>query len=71
MDALIWAGTILSVLGLLGLGYCIVAAMGAKRSGLDEAAMRARLQRLVAWNLGALALSSLGLILVATGLFLS
>ena len=71
MDALIWAGTALALLGLAGLVYCIVAAIRAKRSGIDEAAMRARLQRLVAWNLGALLLSSLGLVVVITGLFLA
>ena len=70
MDLLVWIGTFLSCLGLLGLGFCIIAALRARRSGLDEVAMRARLQRLVAWNMGALLLSTLGLILVVTGLFL-
>ncbi len=70
MDALIWSGTALSILGVAGLAYCIVAAIGAKRSGLSDADLRARLQRLVVWNLGALLLSSLGLVMVITGLFL-
>lgn len=70
MDLLVWIGTFLSCLGLVGLGICIVAALRARRAGLDEDALRARLQRLVAWNMGALLLSTLGLILVVTGLFL-
>lgn len=71
MEALIWAGTLLSVLGLAGLVYCIVSAIRARRSGLDDAALRDRLRGLVAWNLGALLLSTLGLALVATGLILA
>lgn len=71
MDALIWTGTLLSLLGLAGLLYCIVTALRAKRSGLDDAALRDRLRRLVAWNLGALLLSTLGLGVVMMGLLLA
>ena len=70
MDLLIWIGTALSLLGLAGLGYCILAALRARRAGLDDAAMRARLRGLVAWNMGALLLSTLGLMCVAVGLLL-
>ena len=70
MDLLVCIGTILSCLGLLGLGYCIVAAFRARSAGLDEDALRARLQRLVVWNLGALLLSASGLVVVVVGLFL-
>ncbi|RVT85926.1 hypothetical protein DXV76_05865 [Rhodobacteraceae bacterium CCMM004] len=70
MAALIWIGTAVSLAGLAGLVGCILAALKARRAGLDDAAMRARLQRLVAWNMGALGLSVLGLMLVVVGLFL-
>ncbi|QFU08092.1 hypothetical protein PARPLA_02613 [Rhodobacteraceae bacterium THAF1] len=70
MQLLIWIGVILSLLGLCGLIYCIVTAMRAKRAGLSDEEMRDRLRGLVAWNLGALLLSSLGLIMVAVGLLL-
>ena len=70
MQSLVWIGVVLSLLGLLGLGYCILAALRAKRAGLSDDAMRARLQGLVAWNLGALLLSALGLMMVAVGLLL-
>ena len=70
MEKLVYAGTLVSLLGLAGLAYCIVAALLARRAGLDDEALRARLQRLVVWNMGALLLSCIGLIMVVTGLFL-
>lgn len=70
MQALIWAGAALTVLGLAGLGYCILRATKAKRSGLDDAAMRAELQKVVAINLAAVGLSALGLAAVVTGILL-
>ena len=71
MQSLVWIGVVLSLLGLLGLGYCILAALRAKRAGLSDDAMRARLRGLVAWNLGSLLLSALGLMVVAVGLILA
>jgi hypothetical protein len=71
MDALIWSGAALSLSGLAALIWCIVAAMRVRREGLDDAAMRARLQRLVAVNMGALALSILGLMMITVGIFLA
>jgi hypothetical protein len=70
MAALIWGGAILTMIGVAGLVLCVVMAMRAKREGLTGTAMQARLQRVVAWNLGALALSGLGLMLVIVGVIL-
>lgn len=70
MQGLIWAGAALTLLGLLGLVYCILRASRAKRAGLDDAAMRAELQKVVAINLGAVGLSALGLAAVVTGILL-
>jgi hypothetical protein len=70
MQVLIWAGAALTVLGLLGLVYCILRAARAKRAGLDNAAMRAELQKVVAINLGAVGLSALGLAAVVAGILL-
>lgn len=70
MQALVWIGAAISVAGLLGLIWCIVKAMAAKRAGLDDTALRARLQRLVIWNMGALLLSILGLMMIVAGIFL-
>lgn len=70
MELLVWIGTAISLAGLAGLVYCILSAFGAKRARLEDAEMRARLKRLTTLNLAALMLSSLGLIVVITGLFL-
>jgi len=70
MQALVWVGTALSLAGIAGLFWCILLVRRARRDGLDEAAMRARLQRIVALNLGALAVSALGLMVVVAGIVL-
>ncbi|WP_281823720.1 hypothetical protein [Jannaschia rubra] len=70
MAALIWIGAAMTVAGLLALGWCIFVALRARRQGLEGAAMEARLRGLVAVNLGALALSAIGLMLVAAGVIL-
>jgi hypothetical protein len=71
MDYVIWGGAALSMIGILGLIWCIVLAMGAKRSGLPDDQLKARLQHVVALNLGALAISALGLMMVITGIILA
>lgn len=71
MELLVPLGAVMTVLGLAGLLYCIVAVTRAKRAGLDDAALRARLQKAVAINLGALAVSALGLMIVILGVFLT
>ena len=70
MQVMIWAGAALTVIGLIGLGYCILRASRAKRAGLDDDAMRAELQRVVAINLAAVGVSALGLAAVVTGILL-
>lgn len=69
MQAMVWAGVTLTLLGLVGLVWCIVLAMRARRAGGTAEEMRARLQRVVALNLGAMGLSALGLGCVVFGLF--
>ena len=71
MTALIWIGTALSLTGLTGIIGCIVSVLRARRAGLPDDALRARLQRVVAWNLAALFTSAIGLGLVAAGLILT
>ncbi len=70
MQALIWVGAALTLAGVAGLGYCILRASRAKRQGLDDAAMRAELQRVVTINLAAVGLSALGLAAVVAGILL-
>ncbi len=71
MEALIWIGTLATLIGLVGLGWCIREAMRARRDETEDEALKARLQKVVAVNLGALAISALGLMLVILGVFLT
>ncbi len=52
MEILIWTGAGLTLLGLAGLIWCIVLAARARSAGLSDEALRARLQKVVALNLG-------------------
>jgi protein-S-isoprenylcysteine O-methyltransferase Ste14 len=70
MEWLVWTGTVVSVLGLLGLVWCIVTVARAKRRKLDDEAMRAHLRKVVPVNMGALLLSALGLMMVVLGIML-
>ena len=70
MSALIIIGTTLTGIGLIMLGYCISVAIRAKRANLPDEEMRSRLQRVVAINMGALAIAVIGLMCVILGVFL-
>lgn len=70
MEMLIWIGAVVSLAGLGGIIWCILAIAQAKRAGLDDAGLRARLQRVVAINLGALFVSVIGLMMVVVGVLL-
>ena len=69
MAGLIWGGALVSLVGLSGLLYCIFKVAKAKRSAIDDDALKAVLQSIVPINLGALLLSVLGLTLVVIGVF--
>jgi len=69
MDILIWIGAGISVLGLLGLAYCIMRVLKAKRAGYDDEQLRAEVAKVVPLNLGALFLSVIGLMIVILGIF--
>lgn len=69
LEIMIWIGSGLTVMGLIGIVWCIMAARAAKQDMDDEAALRARMQRIVAVNMGALVVSALGLMLVVIGVF--
>ena len=71
MEILVWIGAALTLAGLAGLAWCIVAALRLRRAAPSEDRMRAALRRLMPVNLGALLLSAFGLILVVVGVLLS
>lgn len=69
-DIVIWSGAALSLLGLVGLVWCIVRVSRAKRANLSDEAMRDVLKSALPLNLGALFLSVIGLMMVIVGIFL-
>ena len=71
MEILVWAGAAITLLGVCGLIWCVVTVLRARRAELEDAALKARLQKVVALNLGALFVSAIGLMMVIVGIFLS
>lgn len=71
MDSLIWIGTAVSIAGLLGLAWCIFRVWRARRSNLSNQDLRDAVRRVVPFNMGALLLSALGLMMVIAGILLS
>mgnify|MGYP003650703649 FL=1 len=71
MEWLVWIGAGLTLVGLVMIGYCIVSALRVRKAGLPDDQMRARLQRIVFLNMGALLLSAFGLMAVILGVMLA
>lgn len=70
MDYLIWCGAAVSLIGVIGILYCIYLAVKAKRANLPDDEMRARLQKVVILNMAALLFSMVGLMMVVAGIVL-
>lgn len=70
MTLLVWIGTAVALAGLVGILACIGVVQGARRQGLDDEALRARLRQVVTWNLAAFFVAMIGLILLVLGLIL-
>lgn len=68
---MIWAGALLTVLGLIGIVYSILQVTRAKRAELSDEDMRARLSKILPINIGALFVSTLGLMIVIVGIALA
>lgn len=71
MEYVIWGGAGLTMIGVAGLLWCVVLGLRAKRSGRPDAEVKAQLQRVVALNLAALAISALGLMAVIFGIIIT
>ena len=71
MSTLVWIGAAMTVAGFAGIVWSIVLVARARRAGLDDAGLRARLQRILPLNMGALLLSFLGLAVVVVGVILA
>ena len=70
MEILIWIGSILSLLGLVGLLWCIKTVLRAKKAAVSDEELRISLQKVVPFNMAALFLSAIGLMLVILGIML-
>ena len=70
MEILIWIGSILSLLGLAGLLWCIKTILRAKKAAVSDEELRMSLQKVVPFNMAALFLSAIGLMLVILGIIL-
>ena len=70
-EMIIWAGASVSVIGLLGIVWCIIRVARARRADLAEDERQATLQSVIPINLGALFLSVIGLMMVGVGIALS
>ncbi len=71
MDFVIWGGAVVSLIGVIGIVYCIVMVFKAKRANLSEDEMRLRLKTLVLINMIALFISMIGLMIVVAGIIFS
>ena len=70
-EMIIWAGATISVIGLIGIVWCIVRVARARIANLAEAEMQRTLKSVLPMNLGALFLSILGLMMVGLGIAFS
>lgn len=70
MEIVVWIGAGLSVVGLCGIIYSIVAVTRAKRANLPDEELRARIAKVLPVNLGALLISVIGLMAVVIGVML-
>ncbi len=71
MEWLVWAGALISGIGLLGLILSIIKVSKARRAGLSDDELRAAVQKVVPLNMGALFLSVIGLMTVILGISFS
>ena len=71
MAWMIWGGALISLCGVGGLLWCILLALRARRAGLTDDAMRARMQHIVTLNMIALGISAIGLMSVVAGILLN
>ncbi len=71
MEALVWIGALVTLIGFAGIVWSLLQVMKARREGLPDEELRLRMQKIVPVNLGAFFLSMLGLICVVVGVILS
>ena len=68
---LVWGGVALTVMGLGGILYSVFLVTNARRAGLSDEYLRAKLSKVLPVNIGALFLAMLGLMMVIVGVILA
>ena len=71
MDWLIIIGTIVALVGLVGLVVSAFRVIRARRAGLDDDALKEAVRSAMVLNMGAFALSAFGLMMVVVGVILA
>ena len=71
MDFLIIIGTLVALAGLAGLVVSAMRVLRARREGLEDDALKEVVRRAMVLNMGAFALSALGLMMVVVGVILA
>ncbi|MBC6443293.1 MAG: hypothetical protein GDA53_09330 [Rhodobacteraceae bacterium] len=67
MDRLVACGVIVTLIGVAGLAWCILRAMGLRKSGLQGKPLADGLQKLIPINMASVLVSMVGLALVLIG----
>ncbi len=70
MEALVWIGAAVSLVGLVGLVLVILRVMRVRKAGSSDEELRLAVQKALPLNLGALFLSVIGLMMVILGISL-
>jgi len=71
VDWLIIIGTLIALAGLIGLVVSAFRVIRARRAGLDDDALKDAVRSAMLLNMGAFALSALGLMMVVVGVILA
>ncbi len=71
MDWLIIIGTLIALVGLVGLLISAFRVIRARRAGFDDDALKEAVRSAMTLNMGAFALSALGLMMVVVGVILA
>lgn len=71
MQAIVIAGVVLAVGGLVGVLWCLASAAKIRRGEVDEATAKAMLNRMVAVNMASIGAAFFGFALLVAGLILS
>ena len=70
MNWLIIIGTIITTVGIAGLGYCIKTAMVLRSKDMEDGEVTVQLQRLVPINLASVCISTIGLMVIITSILI-